>query len=139
MKTLITLDQLADALHGTNIADDLSLSTQIIDGEAPVLQILIESREEFPIYVTIDDSQILCVSYLWKDQEVIAEKRGELLDTLLTLNLPMPLSSFSKLGNQYIIFGALNVNSDIADIVHEIEALSQNTLDALELLVDYLK
>ncbi len=139
MNPPITLEHLAENLEETRIADGLTLSMQIIDGEVDVLQILIESREEFPVYVTIDESQILCVSYLWKEQEILAGKRDELLDTLLTLNIPMPLSSFSKLGNQYIIFGALSNNSNIDDIVHEIAALSQNTLDALDLLIDYLK
>ena len=135
----ITLQQLADTCNEISIADNLSLATEIIHGEMDVLQILIESREEFPVYVTIDDNQILCVSYLWQEQEIIAATRDELLDTLLTLNLPMPLSSFSKVGNQYIVFGALNIHSAVADVVFEIEALSQNTLDALDLLTDYLK
>ena len=70
---------------------------------------------------------------------MIPEQREELLDTLLTLNIPMPLSSFSKVSNQYIIFGALSIQSTINDIVHEIEILSDNTLDAIELMAYYLK
>jgi len=51
----------------------------------------------------------------------------------------MPLSSFSKMGHQYIIFGALSTRSDTDDVLHEIATLSDNTLDAIELMAEYLK
>ena len=139
MNNITTLELLAIALRDEALSTARILTTNIIDGDITVLQVLIEDREEFPIYLTIDDSQILCVSHLWKEQEVIPGQREELLDMLLTLNIPMPLSSFSKVGKQYIIFGAMNTQSSVKDIVCEIEALSDNTLDAIELMAPYLK
>lgn len=138
MNHITTLDLLVIALRDQTLTHQRLFTCNIIEGEIPVLQVLIENREEFPIYLTIDDSQILCVSHLWLEQEVIPEQREELLDMLLTLNIPMPLSSFSKVGNQYIIFGALSTEATIKDIVHEIEILSNNTLDAIEVLAPYL-
>ena len=139
MNNEITLQQLADSLNQAMINNGAALTPELIDEEVQVLQLLIRDREEFPIYVTVDDSQILCVSYLWQEQEIIPEQREALLETLLTLNIPMPLSSFSKIGQQYIIFGALSTRSDTEAILHEIETLSDNTLEAIELMADYLK
>lgn len=139
MNNKITLMQLADSLHKSRFNNGAALTPEVIEEDLQVLQVLIQDREEFPVYVTIDDSQILCVSYLWQEQEIIPEQREALLDALLALNIPMPLSSFSKIGHQYIIFGALSTRSDADAILHEIETLSDNTLDAIELMADYLK
>lgn len=139
MTNALTLTQLADSLNNATINNGTALIPELIDEEVQVLQLLIQDREEFPVYVTIDDSQILCVSYLWQEQEIIPEQRETLLETLLALNIPMPLSSFSKIGQQYIIFGALSTRSDTEAILHEIATLSDNTLEAIELMADYLK
>ena len=128
-----------DTLNKASLANGATLAAEIIEAELQVLQVLIQDREEFPVYITIDDSQILCVSYLWREQEVIPEKREALLEALLTLNIPMPLSSFSKIGYQYIIFGALSTRSDTEAVLHEIATLSDNTLEAIELMAEYLK
>lgn len=132
------LQQLSTSLNGVTTDHDLILSTEIIEGEADVLIVTIEDREEFPIYITIDDSQILCISHLWQEDEIVADKRGELLDVLLTMNVPMPLSSFSKVGNQYLIFGSLSNRSELNEVLEEIDVLSDNTLTAIEELSDYL-
>ena len=132
------LKQLADALRGRSIEEGLTLTAELIPGEVDVLQVSIQDREEFPVYVSIDESQILCLTHLWKEGEVKEGTREELLDALLTMNVSMPLSAFSKVGNQYIIFGALATNSSADDITHEIEVLSENTLDAVEAISDYL-
>lgn len=139
MNQELSVTQLADALSHATLANGANLSAELIETELQVLQVLIQDREEFPVYVTIDDSQILCVSYLWREQEIIPSRREELLDALLTLNIPMPLSSFSKIGQQYIIFGALSTRSDTETVLHEIATLSDNTLEAIELMADYLQ
>lgn len=138
MKHKEKLQQLAAAMNGVSTNHDLQLQTEIIEGDVDVLIVTVEDREEFPIYVTVDDSQILCISYLWLEEEVREGKRSELLDVMLTMNVPMPLSSFSKLGNQYLIFGALSNRATLEDILEEIDVLSDNTLTAIEELSDYL-
>ena len=132
------LKQLAAELNGRSIEEGLALTAEVIPGEVDVLQVSIQDREEFPVYVSMDESQILCVTHLWKENEIKEGKREELLDALLTMNVSMPLSAFSKVGNQYIIFGALATTSVADDITHEIEVLSENTLDAVEAISDYL-
>ena len=132
------LTELANGLNGIKSYAGLVFNTEMIPGETNVLVVTIEDREEFPIYITVDESQILCITHVWKEAEVVPEKHSELLETLLMMNLPMPLSSFSKVGTQYIIFGALSTHSSLEEIIEEIDVLSENTLIAIEELRDYL-
>jgi uncharacterized protein len=132
------LEYFANSLQGIITENELVLRTEIITGETNVLLVEISEREDFPIYITVDESQILCMSYLWREDEVKNTSRLELLDTLLSMNLPMPLSSFSKVGNNYIIFGALWTSSTVDELIREIEFLSDNTLIVVEELWDYL-
>jgi len=128
------LDQLdADAREGHDF------DHQIIPGEEEVLQITLRGREEIPVYLTLTDTQILCISYLWDESEIKPETKGEMVEMMLDMNIPMPLSSFSRIGSRYSVFGALSLNSTSEDIAHEIVTLSDNALDAIEVMSDFLK
>ncbi|MBT8420235.1 MAG: YjfI family protein [Gammaproteobacteria bacterium] len=129
---------LAHGLNGVVTAEGIALSAEIVEGEVPLLKVEVEDREEFPIYITVDEDQILCTTYLWKESEVVAQQRTALLEDMLTMNLPMPLSSFGKIGDQYLIFGAMTVGSRIEDVQHEVCVLSDNTLNAVEAMEEYL-
>lgn len=127
-----------DSIVGT-LMGGLAVQLHPIPGPVPVVQVSIEGREELPIYVTCSDSQILCLCYLWNDSEVLTERRTELLETLLDLNPSVPLSSFGRVGERYVLFGALALNARPADIAEDIAALSDNALDALEALSEFLQ
>ena len=133
------LEHLIKELTGTKLADGMSLSIEMFDGENSVACIKVEDREEFPIYMTVDDGQILCITYLFSDEEVNPEKRIEMTDAMLMMNVMVPLSAFSKIGNQYILFGALSPRASIDELLHEIELLSDNVLDAIATMSTYLK
>ena len=116
-----------------------SFSCSVISDEQEVLQVILSDSEEIPIYVTITDTQILCIAYLFKKAEV---KEG-MLDTLneqcLQLNIPMPLSAFATVDDQYTLFGALSTESIFENIQREIVTLGENAVEALEALEEYLK
>ncbi|MDG5974269.1 MAG: hypothetical protein A2W72_25080 [Burkholderiales bacterium RIFCSPLOWO2_12_67_14] len=138
MKTLLAqlkgLDTLtADAMGG------LVVDLQPIPGDVPVVQVSIEDRQELPIYITCSDAQMLCLCYLWADDEVLPERRMELLQTLLDLNPSVPLSSFGRVGDRYVLLGALGRDARVEDIAKEVAVLSDNALDALSALSEYLK
>ena len=133
------LELLIKELTGTKLADGMGLSIEMFDGENSVACIKVEDREEFPIYMTVDDGQILCITYLFSDEEVNPGKRIEMTDAMLMMNVMVPLSAFSKIGNQYILFGALSPRASIDELLHEIELLSDNVLDAIATLSTYLK
>lgn len=135
----VKLEQLMKDLAISKLADGMSLSIEMFDGENSVACIKVEDREEFPIYMTIDEGQILCITYLFDDDQVKPEKRAEMTDAMLMMNVMVPLSAFSKIGNQYILFGALSPRASIDELLHEIELLSDNVLEAIATMSTYLK
>ena len=112
---------------------------QPIPGDVDVLQVTIEDFDEIPCYVSVTDTQILCISYLINEDEVKPGQRTEMLEEMLELNIPMPLSSFSKIGERYVIFGALAINSSFDDLCHELITLSENAVEAITALEEFLQ
>ena len=133
------LEKLLKDLAENQLSDGTSLSIEMFDGDNAVACIKVEDREEFPIYMTVDEGQILCITYLFGDNQVVQSKRAEMAEVMLMMNVSIPLSAFSKIGNQYIMFGALSPSSSIAEILHEIELLSDNVLDAIDAVSEYLQ
>ena len=135
----LKLEQLMKDLANSKLADGMRLSIEMFDGEDSVACIKVEDREEFPIYMTVDAGQILCITYLFGDDQVNPEKQAEMAEAMLMMNVMVPLSAFSKIGNQYILFGALSPRANIDELLHEIELLSDNVLDAIATMSTYLK
>ncbi|PAY01160.1 hypothetical protein CKO50_11665 [Pseudoalteromonas sp. HM-SA03] len=108
------------------------------EGEQDVLQVIVDGNDELPIFVTQTEEQLVCISYLFKESEVKPELLNELNEALLKLNVPIPLSAFAKIDEQYAIFGALAVSSSIDEITHELVTLADNAIEALEAVTVYL-
>ncbi len=129
--------------HLNSLADNsdtgLSFDCQPISGEVDVLQISIIGREELPVFVSVTEDQILCISYLWGAEEVKTECVNAMHESMLEMNIPMPLSSFSKIGDKYVVFGALSINSSFADVEHELAVLSNNAIEVIDDMSDYLR
>ena len=117
--------------------EGMGFESYLIPGDQPVLQVVVEGYDELPIFVTVTDEQMLCISYLFGAEELKEGVSSQLNETLLKLNVPMPLSSFSIIEDKYSIFGSLSVNSSFDDIAHELVALADNAIDALETLEEY--
>ena len=134
---------LAEQLHGldtltSHAMGGLQVQLQPIPGNVPVIQVSIEGREELPIFITSSDTQVLCMCYLWTDAEVRPERRTELLVTLLELNPSVPLSSFGRIGERYVLSGALSRDARVEDVAKDVAVLSDNALDALDALSEFL-
>lgn len=138
MKTLAEQLQGLDA-HVAAAMGGVAVELQPIPGDVPVIQVSIEGRQELPIFVTSSDAQILCMCYLWTEAELKPDSRTDLLQTLLDLNPSVPLSSFGRVGDRYVLLGALARDARVEDVAKDVAALSDNALDALEALSDYLK
>lgn len=108
-------------------------------GVQEVLQVTLSDQDEIPLYVTITDTQMLCIAYLFKKEEVKDAMLDELNEQCLQLNIPMPLSAFAKIDDQYTLFGALSTSSTFENIQKELVTLGENAVEALEALEDYLK
>lgn len=137
---MLLKDQLRglDAITGQQMGG-VTVQLQPIPGEVPVIQVCIEGRDELPIFVTCSDTQILCMCYLWAEDEVKPERRSEMLETMLDLNPSIPLSSFGRVGSRYVLFGALARDARVDAVAQDIVALSDNALDALDALSEFLK
>lgn len=108
-------------------------------GEQEVVQVTLSDQDEIPMYVTITDTQMLCIAYLFHENEVKEASIADLNEQCLQINIPMPLSAFAKIDDQYVLFGALSTKSSFEDIQKELLTLGENAVDALEALEDYLK
>ena len=109
-----------------------------IQGEREVLQVLVSDWEDMPIYVTVTDTQILCVAYLCKRDEIKDARKAEFNELLLELNVAVPLSAFSIVEDYYVIFGALATSSSDDDMYKELVTLAANAYDAMEAVEEYL-
>jgi uncharacterized protein YjfI (DUF2170 family) len=118
--------------------EGMGFESFLISGDQDVLQVVVEGFDELPIFVTVTDEQMLCISYLFDRNELKDGVAAELNNTLLQLNVPMPLSSFAIIEDKYSIFGSLSVNSSFDDIAHELVTLADNAIDALESIEEYL-
>ncbi len=135
----MNIEDLAVRIADLTSFEGYELECQPIPGETEVLQITVGDYDELPTYVSITDTQILCITYLFTEEEVKADSRTDMLEEMLELNIPIPLSSFSKIGDRYVIFGALSNGSGIEDIGHEIITLTENALESITALEDFLK
>ena len=109
-----------------------------IKGSQQVLQVLVSELDELPIYVTITDTQMLCITYLCHKNEVRDDKRADLNTAMLEMNVAMPLSSFAIVEDYYVVFGALATTSSLNDICKELITLAANAYDALEAIEEFL-
>ena len=136
----MNIHKIAD--HLNTLADEsdtgMTFDCQPIPGEVDVLQITIIGREELPIFVSVTDDQILCITYLWGKEEVKPECIHEMHESMLEMNIPMPLSSFSKIGDKYVTFGALSIGSTFTDIEHELAVLSNNAIEVIDDMSEFL-
>ena len=122
--------------HRTN--EGFTFDCLSIDGEVNVLQIDMNGFEGFPIFLTKTIYQILCIVYLWEETEILPEKRIEMLEMMVDTSISIPLSAYARVGNRYVIYGALSSNSSFDKIVEEIVTLNENAIDVLTAMEDFL-
>ncbi|MBR9872197.1 MAG: YjfI family protein [Gammaproteobacteria bacterium] len=124
---------LGDATHAGRTFDVMPIA-----GEEPVLQVIVSGAEETPVYITVTDTQILCLAYLFDEQELAPERQNELHENMLRISVPMPLSSLGKTGQHYVVYGALSPASGTSEIMQELVTLAENAIDLLQTFEDYL-
>ncbi len=104
-----------------------------------ILQVVFSDQEEFPINVTEAEGELICLVRLFSADEVAEGKNADMHEDMLSANLALPLSTFGKIGDDYVLFGALSAQSRMEMLLEELDALASNTLEALELVSGYLK
>jgi len=134
----MNLDNFAIRLSQYRTTEGYTFECQCIDGEIEVLQIEMGGIDGFPVYITKTDIQIICIIYLWSESEIIAKSRLEMLEMMLDTSISIPLSSYARVGDRYVLFGALSVSSDFDKLVEEVVTLNENALDVVSAMEDFL-
>jgi uncharacterized protein YjfI (DUF2170 family) len=108
-------------------------------GGVPVMRFSIEGQDELPVFVTVSPDQVLCICYLWTEDEVKPERRAEMLEAMIDLNISIPLSTFGRIGRHYVIYGSLARGAGADDIATDIAMAADNAVEALDVFTEFLK
>lgn len=124
-------------LGSTGVSSNL-LGADEPDG-VPVMRICIEGQEEIPVFVTASPTQVLCICYLWTEDEIKPERRAEMMEAMMDLNIAIPLSNFGRIAGHYVIYGALAHDADADSIATDVAMVADNALEALDVFNEFLK
>ncbi len=124
---------------GQNPEFGFTFTTRRVEGPMPVVQIDVRDLDTVPLFVAVSGEQLLCIAQLFSDADVVLEKRTQMLEKMLEWSIPMPLSSYGKLGDVYVVFGALTVDASADEIVLELQNLSENAIEARKVMQEYLR
>lgn len=105
----------------------------------PVMRITFDSQEELPVFVTASPTQVLCICYLWTEDEIKPERRAEMLEAMMDLNISIPLSNFGRIGERYVIYGSLAQDARMEDVATDVAMVADNAIEALEVFTEFLK
>lgn len=126
----MTLDDLAFQLNDYTGEEGTTFDALVT--ERDLLEVVCSNNDEFPIHVTMTETQILAVTPLFNVGEVQPGQIDELNATFLRLSPAVPLSAIGLQGDTYILFGAMALSTRFEVIAHELEVQAENTIDVLE-------
>ena len=132
-------EDLAIKLSQHRTAEGFTFDCQRISGEVEVLQVEMNGFDGFPVFITQTQFQIICIVYLWTEDEIKTDKRTEMLEMMLDTSISIPLSSYARVGDRYVLFGALSVKSDLDKVVEEVVMLNENAVDVVSAMEDFLE
>ena len=126
----MTLDDLA--FHLNDYSGEEGTTFDALVTERDILEVVCSNNDEFPIHVTMTETQILAVTPLFNLGEVKPDRLDELNAIFLRLSPAVPLSAIGLQGDIYILFGAMALSTRFEAIAHELEIQAENTIDVLE-------
>lgn len=124
---------LGDTTHAGRTFDVMPVT-----GNDPVLQVVVSGAEETPVYLTVTETQVLCLVYLFEEKELKPSSLPELHENMLRISVPMPLSALGKVGDHYVVYGALTPTSSTTEVMQELVTLADNAIDLLQTFEDFL-
>ncbi len=115
-------------------------AVELIEGVDPTIHVVMHEYGDLPLFVTVAGDQVIVEAVLWPTSDV--KDSAAFNETVLRTHKLFPLSTVS-LGKRasddyYLMFGSLSANSDLSDIVYEIEVLASNVIHATEAYADML-
>ncbi len=132
----INLEDLGFRLNDHTTVEGTSFDAVLNDNN--VLDVICSNVEEFPIKIAFTETQLLSVTPLFHKSEVKPGSIDELNTMLLQLSPVVPLSAIGMQADNYILFGAMSLNTSFENIVHELEVQAENTVEVLESIQELL-
>lgn len=119
-----------------------SCSIEIIEGLDATIVISMHEYGDLPIFITVGGEQILVEAVLFSASDI--KDTAHFNEYVLKTHKYLPLSTISldtddTHGDYYHMFGALSAASSIIEVVHEIETLADNVIQATEAFAGFLK
>lgn len=130
------LNDLALQLNGLTTDSGVTFEAVITDQDT--LEVLSSNNTEFPIYIACSDTQLLAVTHLFSIDEVKSDKVDELNSLALELGPVVPLSAIGKQADNYILYGAMPVDTPVSHLAEELATQAANTIDVLDEIADLL-
>jgi len=134
-----TTTALYDALQLVPLFTSGRAEIELIDGVSPVLHIVMNEFGDLPVFLTVAGEQILVEALLWSVDDV--KNEAAFNEAILRTHKYFPLSTISldKIDGDdcYHMFGALSSHSSLLNVVHEIEILASNVIQATEAYAEF--
>ena len=108
---------------------------ELLDGAEASLLITMKEYGDLPLFLAVAGRQIVVEAYLWPASQV--RDTISFNEQILRMQKVFPLStvaleSFANGEAAYMVFGALSAASSLANVVFEIETLSDNVIKLTE-------
>lgn len=134
-------ESLFDTLKDRPAFRNGSCSIEIIDGIDSSIVIAMHHYGDLPIFLTVGGDQILVEAVLFALADVSDTVKFN--EYVLKTHKYLPLSTISiesdsEHGDYYHMFGALSAASSIGEVVHEIDTLADNVIQATEAFKAFL-
>lgn len=136
-----TVPAIRHAIAQTSAVRDGLVSLETIEGAEPSLHLVLHEHGDLSVFLAVGGEQILVEAYLWPVSDVIdpAAFNAHVLGTHVLL--PLSTIGLQRIGGVagYVMFGALDTHSSLANLMFEIETLAENVIHATEAYQPYLR
>ena len=135
-----TLPTIRHALAQTSAVRDGRIGLETIAGAEPSLHLVMQEFGGLSVFVAVGGEQIIVEAFLWPLSQVrdAAAFNAHVLATHKLL--PLSTIAIQAVGGVpgYLLFGALDAHSSLANLVFEIETLAENVIHASDAYAPYL-
>jgi uncharacterized protein len=130
---------LYEALQQATLFTSGRAEIELIDGVSPALHMVMNEYGDLPVFLTVAGEQILVESLLWSVEDV--KNQAAFNEAILRTHKYFPLSTISldKIDGDdcYHMFGALSSQSNLHNVLLEIEVLASNVIQATEAYAEF--
>ena len=135
-----TLATIRHALGQTRAVREGAIALETIEGAEPSLHLVMRGYGDLSVFIAVGGEQIIVEAFLWPLAQVRdpAAFNAHVLATHKLL--PLSTIAIQPVGGvpSYVMFGALDAHSSLANLMFEIETLAENVIHASDGYAPYL-